>query len=244
MIFVLTLKNHNYKYQFKLFAVNVMSLIFTTSQILLIIYNLYYGMIWFGLQTLLVISNDIFAYIFGKSFGRHPLIALSPKKTWEGFIGGFFCTLLVGFCFAFVLSLFPQDSSFYQFLVCPQEEINFQPFKFTTCKPIETFRMRNMHIPIWSSIFGPVFCSEFHVHAFVLSLFASLIAPFGGFFASGLKRGLKIKDFSSTIPGHGGFLDRFDCQMIMVSRINGRALSLSSTFDTSSKEAPTLSVAC
>ena len=30
-------------------------------------------------------------------------------------------------------------------------------------------------------------------HAAILSIFASLIAPFGGFFASGLKRGLQIK---------------------------------------------------
>jgi CDP-diglyceride synthetase len=31
------------------------------------------------------------------------------------------------------------------------------------------------------------------VHAVVLGIFASLIAPFGGFFASGLKRAFKIK---------------------------------------------------
>jgi phosphatidate cytidylyltransferase len=29
----------------------------------------------------------------------------------------------------------------------------------------------------------------------ILSLFASLIAPFGGFFASGFKRAIKIKVF-------------------------------------------------
>jgi hypothetical protein len=37
----------------------------------------------------------------------------------------------------------------------------------------------------------------------------------GGFFASGFKRAFKMKDFGSTIPGHGGVTDRFDCQMIM-----------------------------
>ncbi|KAL7671280.1 hypothetical protein ACOME3_006181 [Neoechinorhynchus agilis] len=55
----------------------------------------------------------------------------------------------------------------------------------------------------------------FQVHAIALSLFASLIGPFGGFFASGFKRAFKIKDFSDTIPGHGGFMDRFDCQYAM-----------------------------
>jgi phosphatidate cytidylyltransferase len=46
-------------------------------------------------------------------------------------------------------------------------------------------------------------------------LFSALIAPFGGFFASGLKRGLKIKDFADSIPGHGGFADRFDCHIVV-----------------------------
>jgi len=46
-------------------------------------------------------------------------------------------------------------------------------------------------------------------------MFAAIIAPFGGFFASGLKRGLKIKDFADSIPGHGGFADRFDCHIVI-----------------------------
>jgi len=51
----------------------------------------------FILPVALVICNDIFAYIFGFFFGRTRLIALSPKKTWEGFIGGLLCTLVLGF---------------------------------------------------------------------------------------------------------------------------------------------------
>ena len=46
-------------------------------------------------------------------------------------------------------------------------------------------------------------------------MFASVIAPFGGFFASGFKRANKIKDFASSIPGHGGVTDRMDCQLLM-----------------------------
>lgn len=45
--------------------------------------------------------NDSFAYLAGISFGRHKLCPkLSPKKTWEGAIGGIAATLLsvVVFC--------------------------------------------------------------------------------------------------------------------------------------------------
>lgn len=52
-------------------------------------------------------------------------------------------------------------------------------------------------------------------HILVFATFASLIAPFGGFFASGLKRTFKVKDFGESIPGHGGITDRMDCQFIM-----------------------------
>jgi len=48
-----------------------------------------------------------------------------------------------------------------------------------------------------------------------MATFASLVAPFGGFFASGLKRTFKIKDFGDLVPGHGGMTDRMDCQFTM-----------------------------
>lgn len=53
------------------------------------------------------------------------------------------------------------------------------------------------------------------LHTLVMACFASLIAPFGGFFASGLKRAFNIKDFGQSIPGHGGMTDRMDCQFLM-----------------------------
>ncbi len=62
----------------------------------------------------------------------------------------------------------------------------------------------------WATTF-----SEFDGHVLAMGLFASLIAPFGGFFASGFKRAFKIKDFGSLIPGHGGLVDRMDCQILM-----------------------------
>lgn len=38
--------------------------------------------------------NDLLQYLWGKVLGRHPLApALSPKKTWEGFLGAGLCTM-------------------------------------------------------------------------------------------------------------------------------------------------------
>jgi len=45
----------------------------------------------------------------------------------------------------------------------------------------------------------------------VFGLFASLIGPFAGFLASGIKRAYDVKDFGTIFPGHGGWVDRFDC---------------------------------
>lgn len=49
------------------------------------------GFEWIVLLLLMIWGNDTFAYFIGKNFGRHLMAPhLSPKKTWEGFAGGFF----------------------------------------------------------------------------------------------------------------------------------------------------------
>ena len=51
----------------------------------------------FILPVSLIICNDITAYIWGFFFGRTSLIKLSPKKTWEGFIGAFISTVIFAY---------------------------------------------------------------------------------------------------------------------------------------------------
>lgn len=57
--------------------------------------------------------------------------------------------------------------------------------------------------------------APYQFHVIVMAMFASLVAPFGGFFASGFKRAFGIKDFGDSIPGHGGMTDRMDCQYVL-----------------------------
>jgi phosphatidate cytidylyltransferase len=49
---------------------------------------------------------DSMAYIFGVSLGKHRLYEkVSPKKSWEGFIGGFVITLIIGILVGYYSSL-------------------------------------------------------------------------------------------------------------------------------------------
>ena len=87
------------------------------------------------------------------------------------------------------------------------------------CEPNPVFLPRTYELPTvfpsWVDLPSTVTVEPMQFHILVFATFASLIAPFGGFFASGLKRTFKIKDFGDSIPGHGGMTDRMDCQFIM-----------------------------
>jgi phosphatidate cytidylyltransferase len=51
------------------------------------------GFSYIATLVILVGCNDTFAYIFGVLLGKHPLAPkISPKKTWEGFVGGLIFT--------------------------------------------------------------------------------------------------------------------------------------------------------
>ncbi|KAK6917821.1 hypothetical protein RJ641_018572 [Dillenia turbinata] len=208
MWFILTLKKKMYKYQFGQYAWTHMILIVVFTQSSFTVANIFEGIFWFLLPASLIVINDIAAYIVGFFFGRTPLIKLSPKKTWEGFIGASIITMISAFMLANFMGRF-------QWLTCPRKDLS---AGWLHCDPGPLFKPETMSLPGWVPPWLP--WRDFSIfpvqwHALWLGLFASIIAPFGGFFASGFKRAFKIKDFGDSIPGHGGITDRMDCQMVM-----------------------------
>ncbi|MEN9547948.1 MAG: hypothetical protein RIR12_539 [Bacteroidota bacterium] len=111
--------------------------------------------------------NDTMAYIVGSLIGKTPLSKISPKKTWEGTIGGIILSVLV------VAFLFP---------IIYTSSISW---------PLPLF-------------FGSI------------ALIAAITGTFGDLLESKLKRMANVKDSGSIMPGHGGFLDRFDSLLLAI----------------------------
>jgi phosphatidate cytidylyltransferase len=113
--------------------------------------------------------NDSFAYLTGSLFGRHRMFErVSPKKSWEGFIGGNLFALVA----AYLMSILDQPLS--NLLVGHD----------------------GASLELW----------QWLVFAQIVVVFGTL----GDLVESLLKRTLGVKDSGSAIPGHGGWLDRFD----------------------------------
>jgi phosphatidate cytidylyltransferase len=111
--------------------------------------------------------NDTMAYIVGSLIGKTPFSSISPKKTWEGTIGGI---ILCGLVMGYVAFMF--DDWF---------------------------------------VFGKSF-----LFWFTLAVIASIFGTLGDLFESKLKRLAGVKDSGQMMPGHGGFLDRFDSLLLAV----------------------------
>ncbi|KAB2600857.1 phosphatidate cytidylyltransferase-like [Pyrus ussuriensis x Pyrus communis] len=208
MWFILTLKKKMYKYQFGQYAWTHMILFIVFTQSSFFVANIFEGIFWFLLPASLIVINDIAAYIWGFFFGKTPLIKISPKKTWEGFIGASITTIISAFLLANIMGRF-------KWLTCPRGDLS---TGWLDCDPGPLFKPEYYTFPEWLPQWFPwkgISILPVQWHSLCLGLFASIIAPFGGFFASGFKRAFKVKDFGDSIPGHGGITDRMDCQMVM-----------------------------
>jgi len=185
--------------------------------------NVFNGIFWFFFPAWCVINNDVWAYncgsVFGKKFISVPFMRLSPNKTWEGFIGAFFFTIVIGYFSADFLSEF-------EWMVCPAETISLEYHVPLSCEPQSVFMRQDVRVPSDGirQILSPLLdipqyvihdIKPIQVHGVVIATFSSLVAPFGGFLASAIKRSYEVKDFDSIIPGHGGITDRVDCQFLM-----------------------------
>lgn len=111
----------------------------------------------------------------------------------------------------------------FPYFVCPCRNLGMSFFSDIQCDPNPVFLWHYLPLPDWlgtglSTLTGYNITSfpwaPFQIHVAVMAVFASLVAPFGGFFASGFKRAFNIKDFGDSIPGHGGMTDRMDCQYV------------------------------
>ena len=106
--------------------------------------------------------NDTMAYIVGSFIGKNPLSKISPKKTWEGTIGGIILCVVV-------ITLIGHFAGYYS-------------------------------LQDW----------------IVISSCCAVCGTFGDLLESKIKRMAVVKDSGSLMPGHGGFLDRFDSLLIAI----------------------------
>lgn len=104
--------------------------------------------------------NDTMAYVVGSLIGKTPLSPISPKKTWEGTMGGVVLSVAVMWSLGYV----SQPSSAW----------------------------------LWA----------------VIAMIAAVTGTIGDLLESKLKRLAGVKDSGAILPGHGGFLDRFDSLLL------------------------------
>ena len=114
--------------------------------------------------------NDTMAYIVGSLIGKRTLSKVSPKKTWEGTVGGAILSAALMF---FLWSLL-----------------------------VYSFSDTLMNIIVGS-----------------IAIISSVAGTFGDLFESKLKRMANVKDSGSFMPGHGGFLDRFDSLLFAIPAV-------------------------
>ena len=124
------------------------------------------GGVWNGWTMLgfvfIVWANDVFAYLVGCTIGRHRMCErISPKKSWEGFVGGVLGAVAVALAIGY---------------------------------------FRGGNLLVWGG----------------LGVITALTGVAGDFVESMFKRSVGVKDSGKMLPGHGGWLDRFDAMLLSV----------------------------
>ena len=108
-------------------------------------------------------ASDSGAYFAGTKFGKTKLFErVSPKKSWEGSIGGMITAMVV----ATIIARYYTNYSAFQ----------------------------------W----------------YAIGIIIVIAGTYGDLVESLFKRSINIKDSADTIPGHGGFLDRFDGLLLSI----------------------------
>ena len=101
---IATMQVGHIKFQLNQLCWTIVVICLTVGQLKYIMHNIFNGLFWFALPILLVVTNDIMAYVAGMTCGRkfihRPFVTVSPNKTWEGFIGGGIFTLIGGWYLA------------------------------------------------------------------------------------------------------------------------------------------------
>ena len=76
---------------------------------------------------------------------------------------------------------------------------------------------------IGTMLCGLIYCMIFDIHITLTHVLfiglASVTAQLGDLFASKIKRATGIKDFGHFLPGHGGFMDRFDSMLLIIPMV-------------------------
>jgi phosphatidate cytidylyltransferase len=206
VVSVLALRKKHLTTQLHILSFTVLALSLFVIPMKMAIHNAFAGLFWFIFPVILVAVNDSFAYFCGfflkhQIFGEREFLSISPNKTWEGFVGGGIFTVLAGFFLPLLLN--------HKFLTCSYDAIEAVGGNVSACVPNEELFGNEGYDS------GNFKILNIQYHGIILALFASTVAPFGGFLASAIKRVYGLKDFANFIPGHGGFMDRLDCQFLM-----------------------------
>lgn len=106
--------------------------------------------------------NDTMAYLVGSLIGKTPFSKISPKKTWEGTLGGILLCVVVISAIAWITKALPVQQ------------------------------------------------------AAMIATLCGISGTAGDLLESKLKRSAQVKDSGTFMPGHGGFLDRFDSLLTSV----------------------------